>query len=266
LDPNYIRALPRAVDVASRAEATSLVSKFLIASGLVRYLPADSISEIKNLFGNSEGQLLQDLFCAIALHQKTNGFFVEVGVGSGKLISNTYMLEKTLNWEGILIEPNKSSHSSIRECRSVALETRAAASSSGQKLRFEEFVGAGEFSRISNTGGHDIEGVEINEYTVETITLNDVFEKMDAPLEMDYLSLDTEGSEIDILRGLDMEKYTFKVLTIEHNHSRHVLETLNEMLTPYGYVRVFPELSNFDAWYLHRSALDQSPFNFLINS
>jgi FkbM family methyltransferase len=247
-DPQYLRALHD----SGRPDYSRLhVSQFQIAALLAAEAHSSSAEQIKRLYSLSESQLLQDLFCAVALNEQKNGFFIEVGVGSGRSISNTYMLEKYLGWSGLLVEPNRSSHASIAACRSAQLDHRAAASSTGQVLRFQELVGAGEHSRIAGTGGHSIPDAKVVEYDVETISLTDLLIETCAPAEIGYLSLDTEGSELDILDGLDLNRFSIQVMTIEHNYNRSVQDRLNERLVPLGYRLVFPQISEFDAWYVH---------------
>ena len=204
-------------------------------------------------FSLSQSQLLQDLFVLTAIGEKHGGYFVEVGVGSGKEISNSWMLEKHFGWNGILVEPNKSSHESILACRNAHLEKRAAASTTGNILQFEEIVGAGEYSRVADTGGLEIAGAQVRHYDVESVTLNQVLAERQAPLEIDYLSIDTEGNEVDILGAVDFDKYTFKVMTLEHNGNERTLAAFKRMLEPKGYHMIFPHISGFDAWYIHHS-------------
>ena len=78
--------------------------------------------------------------------------------------------------------------------------------------------------------------------------LNDLLKEYSAPLEIDYLSIDTEGSEYEILKNFDFEKYSFKVITVEHNNT--VNKTLiNELLEKNGYKRQLKKLSQFESWY-----------------
>jgi FkbM family methyltransferase len=87
---------------------------------------------------------------------------------------------------------------------------------------------------------------------VETITLEDLLNKYDAPHEIGYLSIDTEGSEYEILENFDFNKYKIKVISIEHNFSK-TRELLFDLLIQNGFVRVFPNLSQFDDWYVSKS-------------
>jgi hypothetical protein len=86
-------------------------------------------------------------------------------------------------------------------------------------------------------------------YDVKTISLEDLLDKYDAPAEIDYLSIDTEGSEYDILSALNFEKYRFKVITCEHNYAAQ-REKIFSLLTENGYVVKHRELSLFDDWYV----------------
>lgn len=255
-DPQYLRAIQGA---GRQGYSRQSVAEFQIAALLSGEATAAAAERIKRLLAISESQLLQDVFCAVVLDEKERGFFVEVGVGSGRSISNTYMLEKHYAWDGLLCEPNRSSHDSIAACRSALLERRAAASTSGMRLRFEEVLNAGEFSRIAGTGDHKIDSGRTTEYEVETVSLTETLSNMAAPSEIDYLSLDTEGSEVDILRGLDLSRFKFKVMTIEHNFNSATQSQIGTILKPFGYRKVFPHISGFDAWYVHESV---RPKNF----
>jgi hypothetical protein len=81
-----------------------------------------------------------------------------------------------------------------------------------------------------------------------TISLNDALEECGAPGRIDYVSLDTEGSELDILSTFDFARYRVRLWTIEHNHTAGEAE-IDRLMSAHGYVRKFPAWSQFDAWY-----------------
>jgi hypothetical protein len=66
---------------------------------------------------------------------------------------------------------------------------------------------------------------------------------------IDYLSIDTEGSEFDILSTLDFSKYSFGVITLEYNFSAYRAR-INQLLVSKGYKNIYPCLSQFDNWYV----------------
>jgi hypothetical protein len=84
---------------------------------------------------------------------------------------------------------------------------------------------------------------------VRTISLNDLLQKHNAPAEIDYLSIDTEGSEFEILNAFDFSKHRVKVITCEHNYTE-MREKIFKLLTENGYSRIYVEFSGFDDWYV----------------
>lgn len=86
-------------------------------------------------------------------------------------------------------------------------------------------------------------------YEVRTISLVDLLALYKAPSVIDYLSIDTEGSELDILSAFDFSKYTVRLITVEHNYTSN-RESIHALLARHGYHRVFSELSAWDDWYI----------------
>lgn len=86
-------------------------------------------------------------------------------------------------------------------------------------------------------------------YQVKTISLNDLMAEHKAPDKPDYLSIDTEGSELEILQGFDFQRHPFKVITCEHNFTP-AREKIHGLLTAAGYVRKYDKISDFDDWYV----------------
>ncbi|MER9200804.1 FkbM family methyltransferase [Mesorhizobium sp. M0933] len=182
---------------------------------------------------------------------KENGYFVEFGATNGVNLSNSYLLEKHFGWNGILAEPAKVWHDSLRQNRRAHIETRCVWSESDSVLRFNE-VGNAELSTVEAFSGSDARRRERDSghvYDVETISLNDLLRKFGAPKEIDYLSIDTEGSEFDILNSFDFDAYRFSVITCEHNYTPR-REDIHRLLSANGYVRKFDKLSKFDDWYV----------------
>ena len=113
-------------------------------------------------------------------------------------------------------------------------------------------AGAAELSTIDSFTGADLHaGYRANgeRYKVNTISLNDLLKKYNAPQEIDYLSIDTEGSEFDILSAFDFDAYKIKVITCEHNYTP-MRDKIFDLLTSKGYKRIYEESSGFDDWYV----------------
>lgn len=197
-------------------------------------------------------QIGQDLFVIGERGWKRNGTFVEFGATDGKSLNNTWMLEKAFGWKGILAEPARCWHDKLKASgRTATIVTDCIWSESGKTLKFRE-TGYAELSTLvefSNTDSYDRS--DSIEYDVQTISLNDLLQKHGAPREMDYLSIDTEGSEFEILQALDFDRFRFHVITCEHNFTPK-REAVLELLTAKGYVRKMTELSAYDDWYVYK--------------
>ena len=209
-----------------------------------------SSSLISNLL-KSKSQIGQDIFVLSETKFKKNGFFVEFGAANGIDLSNTYLLEKEFKWNGILAEPGTVWHAGLLQNRHCWIDTNCVWKNTGSTLLFNQ-TNSAEFSTIdeySSSDGHaEIRKSGIH-YDVSTISLLDLLKKYDAPNIIDYLSIDTEGSEFEILSNFDFSKYQFKVITCEHNYTP-IREKLLSLLTSKGYVRKFEEHSKFDDWYV----------------
>ena len=219
---------------------------------LLSKLNDDQISYfVKNLVGRSTAQLGQDLFVLSELNLKRNGFFVEFGSTNGVDLSNTVLLEKEFGWNGILAEPAKCWHSALKNNRTCHIETRCVWSSSGSVLTFSEAEWA-ELSTISAYKSNDLHKntrKRSHTYDVETISLIDLLDNYNAPKIIDYLSIDTEGSEFEILSAFDFEKYRFGVISCEHNFTP-AREQIMRLLSSHGYIRKYEDVSLYDDWYV----------------
>ncbi len=211
------------------------------ASRLLQYLP------------ESRSQLRQDLFVLSRSEFRRNGYFVEFGATNGIDLSNTYLLEKDFGWSGILAEPALRWQEDLRRNRSAAIESNCVWTDTGSTLTFNE-VEVAEFSTIDrySSSGLDLHRKTRQQgrtYQVNTISLNDLLSKHKAPRLIDYLSIDTEGSEFEILNSFDFSSHSFRVVTVEHNFTPE-RQKIFDLLTRHGYTRQFESLSKFDDWYV----------------
>ena len=92
-------------------------------------------------------------------------------------------------------------------------------------------------------------GIFNETYDVKTISLNKLLDDNNAPQQIDYLSIDTEGSEFEILNNFDFSKYSFNVITCELNYTS-LREQIFDLLSKNGYSRVYQNLTQFDDWYI----------------
>jgi FkbM family methyltransferase len=213
-----------------------------------------NVSSVVDFVALSRSQLSQDLWVLSVLGAPRSGFFVEFGATNGLDLSNTYLLEKHFGWRGILAEPAMNWQSDLARNRGCIIDQRCVWSQSGKNLMFNETT-IGELSTIdqfSHSDGHSVRRQAGKLYAVETVSLLELLESHSAPNVIDYLSVDTEGSEYEILSHFDFSKYTFRLITVEHNHTTMRSEIF-DLLTAQGYRRVLEDISDFDDWYVHKS-------------
>jgi FkbM family methyltransferase len=213
-------------------------------------LPNAHASKLLAALPFSKSQLRQDLFVLSHLDFKRHGFFVEFGATNGVDLSNSYLLETRFDWTGILAEPAKCWHKDLRRNRKAIVDPRCVWKNSGSTLSFNEveFAELSTINEYSATDFHKEAREHGTSYDVQTISLGDLLAEHCAPKTIDYLSIDTEGSEFEILNSFDFAKHDFNVITCEHNFTS-MREEIYRLLTAHGYQRVFENLSRYDDWY-----------------
>jgi hypothetical protein len=87
---------------------------------------------------------------------------------------------------------------------------------------------------------------------VETVTLSDLLKSHNAPTVIDFLSIDTEGSEFEILNSFDFKEYSFNFICVEHNYTNK-RDRIFDLLTSNGYRRILSHISKWDDWYCKNS-------------
>lgn len=144
----------------------------------------------------------------------------------------------------------------MRSNRNAKISTECVWSESGLKLEFSE-TNVRELSTLNQFIGSDsLSGMRsgADKYLVMTTSLQDLLEKYGAPKIIDYLSIDTEGSEFEILRAFDFSKYQFQVVSCEHNFGPN-RSKVTKLLENSGYCQIFPNISGFDDWFVHQSLI-----------
>ncbi len=180
----------------------------------------------------SYSQFGQDLWVLEKTKKKQNGFFVEAGAGDGINLSNTYLLEKEYGWSGICIEPSRLFESLIKN-RQCACINSCLSNKVGEADFFEDHQYEGNLSALTEFQIYKHRGGDL--FTTSTVPLVDVLDANKCPTTIDYLSLDTEGSELVILKDFPFDKYDIRILTIEHNHVQSLKTGLRNLLTRNGY-------------------------------
>jgi len=206
------------------------------------YKNENLVSFISKNFSKSHSQIFQDLFVHYIL-KKEKGIYCEVGALDGKELSNTLYLEKEHGWSGILCEPNKSYQKLIKKNRpNNILVTEPLFSKENEIINFTELEG----------GRSGIDKASNNEksYKLNTTTLNKVLEDNFSNRKINYISIDTEGTEYEIIKELNFEKFYPEIITIEHNYDKEKRDKIYNFLKKKNYNRYFKSISRFEDWYI----------------
>ena len=213
---------------------------------------------------NFQSQIFQDIFASFVVGEKYEKTFLEFGATDGFNLSNSFLLENSFKWKGVLAEPSPQWHQDLKKNRKNSkIITKCIWKESGKKLDFfmsdfgelsslKDFVESDKVSIPNNVEARLKSGKTIS---VETISLNDVIKEYFNGNCPSYISIDTEGSEYEILKAFDLDNFKPKVFTIEHNHTENESK-IDELLINKGYIRIFRKLTSFDAWYIPSEVLN----------
>lgn len=251
--------------IASFAKNTNLDNKLLLQQALNQNVFDEENKELLSSFiesfhkkKNMNSQLYQDIFASFIVESKFEKTFLEFGATDGIELSNSYILEKLFSWKGALSEPSPQWHDELKKNRKNSkIITKCIWKESGKKLDFfmsdngaystiNDFIDSDKVSMPKNNNLRKQKGKII---CVETISLNDVINEYFNDECPSYISIDTEGSEYEILESFNFDKYRPKLFTIEHNHTENELK-IDEFLISNNYRRIFRKLTAFDAWYV----------------
>lgn len=210
----------------------------------------------------SRSQILQDLWVCFELDEKPDGFFVEFGATNGLKNSNTWLLEKELGWNGILAEPNPIWHADLAANRHASIEHQCVSRKSGDSVSFITTDDTDpELSAIAADASMSDHFADLRRQarsiTMNTISLNDLLDRYNAPAVIDYLSIDTEGNEFEILSSYDFTQRRFKLISVEQNKDTE--SKIQNLLESKNYVRVFQNFSQWDGWYVSTELRGTTP-------
>jgi FkbM family methyltransferase len=208
----------------------------------------------------------QDKWVIDKLQNKREGYFVDIGASDGFVNSNTYILEKKFGWKGICVEANPKFRSfiTLEKNRDCICENKCIFSSNGTvefAARGRRHEASGIYGDFSSPNIKKI--VEVRKHPlseIPSVTLLKLLKDHKAPPVIDYLSIDTEGSEWEILKDFDFSEYTFLTITVEHNYcsgtnwgekEKIKRDKIRELLTKNSYV--LSKTIKEEDWFIHES-------------
>lgn len=186
--------------------------------------------------------LLNDKFYDdVVFNKKENGYYIEIGALDGWQHSQTIHFEHIKNWDGIVVEPTPQWLDKINEHRFCNICTNPI-SDKREKTKFviRDFLAYSHIEDVEELYGPDD---MIGSIDVDTITLYDLLEKYNAPTEIDFVAIDTEGYELRILTKFfeENDKYKINLISLEHSDDTQVSSFFNNK----PYIRISNPYLNF---------------------
>ncbi|MES2019406.1 MAG: FkbM family methyltransferase [Pseudomonadota bacterium] len=187
----------------------------------------------------------QDSFVMDVLQGKTGGFFLDSGASNGRKGSNTWLMESQFGWRGICVEPNAAFFQQLCAQRACICLNCCLFDRDGP-VDFLEAAGVYggiidqyDAHHLSFTrrvlGARWPDGLQAPTVSKDARSIRSVLREAGAPQTIDYWSLDTEGSELTLLKCFPYDEYRFRVLTVEHNNGP-IRHAIREFLQQRGYV------------------------------
>lgn len=193
---------------------------------------------------------------------KRGGVFLDIGANDGVSFSNTNYFEKELGWTGICFEPLKSAFEKLQSSRS-SININACAADEDKVDYFLSVEGYGEMlsglkskyderhlQRINDTIKHY--GGSVTETQVQCYNINRILQEKNF-INIDFISIDTEGNELEILKAINFKDTHVKVIVLENNYNS---PDFKDFLTAKGFIKL-KQLSTDEVY------VNQANFSFL---
>lgn len=165
--------------------------------------------------------------------EKRGGTFVDIGANDGISCSNTYFFESARGWNGLCVEPQPNAFAELRRRRTCLCIEGCAGTEDGEVAftlvegvsnllsgRPEVFP-AGHEQRISESVRQD--GGQIRSITVRSFEINSLIRRHGIS-SIDFLSIDTEGGEDELIAAIDLDAFHVRAIAIENNYADRRLE------------------------------------------
>jgi FkbM family methyltransferase len=181
----------------------------------------------------------EDIFIKTIFPENT-GTCIEVGAYDGRSMSNTYHFEQ-LGWKCLCIEPISSV---FEKCKSIRKQSVKCCISDSDKedMEFTIFHLGSNLSAISSlepdsrlikSHAHLISNKTTEMVAVRSLT--SLMDELNFPRSIDFISIDTENTELDVLKGINFLKYSIKLVIIENNYDEPFCENY---LKQFGYTKI----------------------------
>lgn len=250
------------LEVRSRSDysAIAAISQFLgpfssTAEGYATGRLLMGINRFKSMGAVPTSQLLQDVLAEGEVADFR--YFVDVGAGHPVQFSNTRMLSQVFGWHGLRVDPNPHFAALHRDqaVSGVAFCEAVVGTQEGDLATIMLAGGLTTRAELSNADSHAAERrLRVREQGTARVPvrrLDTLLDEVGAPEWIDFMSVDTEGSELEVLRSFPWRERECGLLTIEHNFDGRKLQAIEALLESVGMIRVLRSFSSWDAWFTH---------------
>jgi FkbM family methyltransferase len=186
------------------------------------------------------GQFGEEKFINTIFPDKTDGICIEVGAYDGRSLSNTLHYEQK-GWRALCIEPIPEAFQKCKKIRKECYQCCVGENDSDD-IDFTIFHLNDNLCAISSLvpdkrliESHKHLITNVSNTKVKVRSLTSLLDELNFPLNIDFISIDTENTEFDVLKGININKYNIKLFVIENNYNESMCETY---LNPYGYKKI----------------------------
>jgi FkbM family methyltransferase len=172
-------------------------------------------------------QIRQDKFLnEVIFNNKKDGFFIDIGAHDGVTYSNTLFFEKFRNWDGVCFEPNLNVFEKLvknRRCKNY----NVCIGNFNKKVKFTRIEGYSEMLSGVTESYHEkhleridnsllAKGGKKEEVDIEMVRLDSIKELIGK--NIDFISIDTEGNEFDIIESINFNDFKINTIVVENNY------------------------------------------------
>ena len=186
------------------------------------------------------GQHKEDAYIETLFPKNHIGVCVEVGAYNGIDMSNTYYFEN-MGWRALCVEPILNEFAKCRQVRKECINC-SIAEEEGDDRMFYIYHMKDNVSAMSSLAPdyrliklHQHLITNITNYMVSVRSLTSVLNEVNFPKNIDFISIDTENTELEVLQGIDFNTYNIKLFVIENNFEDSYCE---DYLKLYGYRKI----------------------------
>ena len=203
----------------------------IVQEAMLEMMTSNIIPGFQNI--RFRGQVKQDLYAYIFFNGKREGFFIDIGAHDGRTINNTYLFEQ-IGWTGICVEPQPDIFDRLKQNRNCDVYNVAIGNETRDDVEFIKATGVDMLSVLNSDMTEDHrKRIERNNGKTEKIkirmlTFQELMKHYPEKTYIDFISIDVEGSEMNVLKSINFNEYTFGLLTIENNTGCKSME--NEMI------------------------------------